>query len=215
MKSYPKILTYRKIEHEGQFCIAFDKLDGSNIRAEWDRKLSKKSRFTNGFKKFGTRTQVIQNTSAPFGDAPGLFMEKYSENLDRVFRTEKLFRGVDKITCYLEYFGENSFAGIHNNKDERDLVLFDAFMYKKDFVKPKDFIELFQPYGIPHVVYSGPFNTNLIKVVQAEDNPLRLKEGIVAKGVENNSIWMAKVKTFAWLNAVREKLGEDRYIEEL
>lgn len=42
MKSYPTIKTHRKMEHEGDFCIAFDKLDGSNIRVEFDKRQSKK-----------------------------------------------------------------------------------------------------------------------------------------------------------------------------
>lgn len=214
MKSYPSILSYRKCEsHYEDFCIAFDKKDGSNIRVEWDRRLSKKSRFTNGFKKYGTRTQIIQNTNEPFGVVPDMFMEKYSENLDRVFNTEKIFRGVDTITVFLEFFGENSFAGLHDPKDIKDIVLFDVFMYKKDFVKPTDFIELFHSYDIPKVIYSGPFNQNLIRSVQ--DNDFKLKEGVVAKGVNNNNIWMAKIKTNEWLHKVKNKLGNERFNEEL
>jgi len=35
------------------------------------------------------------------------------------------------------------------------------------------------------------------------------------KGVNNNKVWMSKIKTNEWLNKVREKFGEARYLEEL
>jgi hypothetical protein len=44
MKQYPEILHYSR-GHFGEPVIAFEKLDGSNIRLEWQRK--------RGFFKFG------------------------------------------------------------------------------------------------------------------------------------------------------------------
>ena len=48
MKSYPSITT--KIDFSKEYYL-FDKLDGSNIRAEWSKK--------QGFYKFGSRTQLL------------------------------------------------------------------------------------------------------------------------------------------------------------
>ena len=49
MKEYPSIPHIDR--GTGEFCIAFTKYDGSNIRAEWTRK--------SGWSKFGTRTHLL------------------------------------------------------------------------------------------------------------------------------------------------------------
>lgn len=155
----------------------------------------------------------IKHVSEPFGTVPDLFMNMYSEDLDRIFRTDSLFRGIQKITVYLEYYGEHSFAGIHDKEDEKTLTLIDVFQYKKDFVKPKDFIETFHMLGIPEVIYSGEFNSDLITSVY--DNAFKLKEGVVAKGVTNKKVWMNKIKTKEWLDKVLSKYGQERLNEEI
>lgn len=208
MKSYPTIKTHKNTKNIGNFCIAFDKMDGSNIKIEWNRK----NKHCNGFIKFGTRTQLIDKNSQ-FGEVPDMFMNKYSEGVAKIFKDDKLFRGAEEITLYLEYFGENSFAGSHEETDEKDIVLFDLFVYKKSFIQPKDFIETFETLGIPNVIYSGIFDNNLIKNVN--DNIYNLKEGVVSKGVIDGKIWMTKIKTFDWLEKVKNKFGEKRYLEEL
>lgn len=212
MKSYPKILSHRYDQHIGDFCIAFDKLDGSNIRVEWDFKSSKKNK-SNGFTKFGTRTQLINESDNMFGGVPELFMNAYSENLDRIFRSDTLFRGAEQVTAYLEFYGENSFAGAHEQTDEKKLTLIDTFIYKKDFVNPKDFVKTFKNVGIPNVIYTGEFSIDLINDIY--NNKYNLKEGIVAKGVLNKRVWMNKAKTENWLNKVKNTLGEERFKEEL
>jgi hypothetical protein len=142
-------------DYIGQYVYGFDKIDGSCIRAEWNKKLSKKSQFTNGFGKFGTRQEMIKNASNPFTEAINIFMDKYSGSLDKIFNENKLFRGLDKITVYGEFFGEHSFAGMHDWKELHDLAIFDMFMYKKDYVKPRDFIDIFSHLDIPEVIFQG------------------------------------------------------------
>lgn len=48
MKTYPSIST--QVDFSLSYCV-FDKLDGSNLRAEWSPK--------RGFYKFGSRTQLL------------------------------------------------------------------------------------------------------------------------------------------------------------
>jgi len=43
MESYNSIPKWSE-DYFGKYVFAFDKIDGSNFRAEWNRKLSKKSR---------------------------------------------------------------------------------------------------------------------------------------------------------------------------
>lgn len=198
-------------DYIGQHVYGFRKFDGSNFCAEWNKKLSKKSRFTNGFGKFGTRTQMIKNANNPFEEAIGIFENKYAEKLDKIFNEEKIFRGIDTITVYGEFFGEHSFAGQHDWKEPHDLVIFDMFLYKKDFLKPGDFIDLFGHLGIPRVIYKGILTEDIIDLVKR--NAFGLEEGLVFKGVIDNKVFMTKLKTNEWIQKVRALYGENNNIE--
>lgn len=217
MKQYPSIEYWNKGIY-GEVIYAFDKLDGSNIRVEWNRKLSKKSAFTLGFGKFGTKTQMINNMNNPFGISVDIFYEKYAENLDRIFCDDKDLRGVDKITCYFEFFGPNSFAGWHQPEDEKDMVLLDIEREKKGFIPPKEFIKKYEQTGIPQIIYHGNYNKEFINNIR--ENIYGLNEGVVCKGVyekakRHDNIWMVKVKTRDWLLKLKNTLGKDKLREEL
>ena len=58
MKSYPSI-GYWNTGVLGTHVYAFDKLDGSNLRAEFTFKSAKNNSFGNGFDRFGTKNQII------------------------------------------------------------------------------------------------------------------------------------------------------------
>ena len=198
-------------DYIGQHIFAFEKIDGSNICAEWNRKLSKKSAFTNGFGKFGTRTEMIKHKNNPFCEAIDIFMDKYSAPLDKIFREEIIFRGVDGITVYGEFFGPSSFAGQHDWNEEHDVVIFDMFVYKKDFVKPRDFIDIFGHLRIAKLITQGLLDEQMIQDIIS--NKYHLKEGVVFKGVSEGKVWMAKVKTQHWLDKVRALYGINNNIE--
>ena len=222
MKTYTSIPKW-KPEYFGKHVFGFYKIDGSNFRAEWDRKLSKKSRFTKGFAKFGTRREAIHKNN-PFFEGIKIFDDKFSEELDEKFRTHKRFRGIDRITVYGEFFGNNSFAGIHDWKVMHDIYLYDVFLYKKGYLPPAEFLKIF-PYeelDICKCFYKGEFTPEVLKHV--EDGTLcqwqygpqstqELEEGMVFKGVEEGKVFMFKVKTKEWLQKVKEKYGEAAMLE--
>ena len=210
MKKYPKIYHHNK-GNFGSYCYAFNKLDGSNIRGEWDQKLSKKSTSTLGFRKFGTRNQIISNINHPFSESIDLFMDKYSENMDKIFREDTYFRGIRKITIYLEYFGKNSFAGQHEDNDTKNLILLDVERFQKGFVEPKNFIDKFEHLDIPDIIYQGEYNEEFINKVR--DGSYNVTEGVVCKGTENKKVWMTKIKTLEWLYKVKDKHGIE-YVRE-
>ncbi len=197
-------------DYLGQHVFGFNKYDGSNFCAEWNKKLSKKSRFTNGFGKFGTRTQMIKNASNPFTEAVNIFMNDYSEALDKIFCENKIFRGIDYITVYGEFFGEHSFAGQHDWNEDHEIIIFDMFLYKKDFLKPRDFVDIFGHLKIPTLVYQGLLDETVIYDIR---QTLNLKEGVVFKGVSENKVFMAKLKTDSWLKKVRGLYGENSNLE--
>jgi hypothetical protein len=200
----------------GEKVYAFDKLDGSNIRVEWDRRNAKKSVFTGGFVKFGTRTQIISKTNQHFGDSVDAFLDKYCDDLNDIFFHEKFFRNIDKITMFCEYLGHSSFAGFHDLKEPKDVVLFDICINRKGlFLPPKLFVEHFGHLDIPEVIYIGNYNKELIQNIK--DNT-ELKEGVVCKGVRkvkgDDIVWMTKIKTNQWMDRLKHKYGEERLKEE-
>ena len=144
----------------------------------------------------------------PFIEAVGIFENKYAEDLDKVFREDKTFRGIDRITVYGEFFGAHSFAGRHNWEESHDVLLFDLFLYKKDYLPPADFMKIFGSFDIPICEYKGPLTEEYIERVENADG-----EGRVYKGTENNKVFMGKIKTKQWLHKVKEMYGEAEMLE--
>ena len=71
---------------------------------------------------------------------------------------------------------------------------------------PELFIKLFEPFGIPKVVFQGKFTGQLFKDVR--DDKYKVNEGVVVKGVVNGQVYMAKIKTEAYLQKLKEKFGD-------
>jgi len=209
MKSYPRIQYFNQGLF-GEDIYAFDKLDGSNIRAEWNPK--------RGWYKFGTRNTMIDERDLQFGEAITLFLNKYGDSLPKVFRTNKSYKRIESFVVFAEYVGEQSFAGRHVTSDSKDIILFDVNQYKHGFVTPKNFVEDFGHLHIPDVIYKGPYTMDFVQTIR--DNQHNLKEGVIVKGVlktknQKDEVWMVKVKTKEWLQKVKELHGERALLEEL
>jgi hypothetical protein len=183
--------------------VAFDKLDGSNIRAEWTRK--------SGFNKFGTRKRLLDPNEAILGEAVELFHDKYADSLEEIFRKKKL----EKATAFLEFVGDNSFAG-HHEEEEHELVLFDLHVHKMGFLTGKEFLKWFSRLDIPRVLHEGPVNEQFVKKVRESTLDGMTFEGVVCKGGYDNRHRpiMFKVKSYAWLDAVKSLYGHDAKLLE-
>jgi hypothetical protein len=200
MKQYLEIQGPNKAPR--QYCIAFDKYDGSNIRAEWTRK--------RGWDKFGSR-KVLMDETHPLGDAIDIFLNTYGDDLEKIFKKDKLFRNCQNVTVFGEYFGPNSFAGWHDPDDEKEIVLFDISIHKKGMMSPRDFVKMFGHLKIPKIIYEGNFNESFIQDVK--DGKYPVIEGVVAKGnlphgKSPHNLWMAKVKTKTWLDKLKVEAVE-------
>ena len=194
MIQYPKIPKYGK-EHHGENIIAFNKLDGSNLRVEWSRKT--------GFNKFGTRTRLFDKNDPHFGSAIEIFMNTYSEKLLKVFTDNKEYKNRDQYTLFMEYLGPNSFAGLHKSEDPKEVILFDVWMYKHGLITPKQFIKDFGHLKIPKVIYRGKLTGGFADDVR--NGKYNVSEGVVCKGVErNDQVWMVKIKTHSYLKKLQE-----------
>ena len=209
MKEYHKIYYYNK-GIIGSPIIAFDKLDGSNIRVEWSKKRA--------FYKYGTRTQMLDKTNPNFGKSIDIFEQKYFDNLHKFFSTEKEYRNLLSITAYLEYVGPNSFAGFHEPTDTMDLVLLDVWRHGKGWVEPNPFVKQFSQFGIPKVIYQGNLNHQLVQDIK--NDVYNLKEGVVAKGLLDTKrvdkrVWMVKIKANHWYERLKERYGQKALEEDL
>lgn len=200
MKSYPSITADTDVlTNKGQHIYAFDKLDGSQIRAEW----SKQKRWH----KFATRKHLIDSTDPVFGYAPTLVSQKYGESLEKVF----LEQGWPRVVCFFEFFGKSSFAGQHYKEEKQDVVLFDVSPINVGLLNPSKFIELFGHLDIPKVLYQGDVNDAFLSSVRNGTLPGMTFEGVVCKtdGHKQNTGLSFKVKNRAWLEKLKTKCGEN------
>ncbi len=197
MKTYPSI-DYKVITTIPIY--AFDKLDGSNIRAEWSSK--------KGFWKFGTRRRLLDNTDLILGDAPSLIKEKYEEDLSKIFYDNKWGR----VLCFFEYYGENSFAGNHEEDEEQTVTLIDINPFKKGILPASQFIKLTEKVDIPNVLYYGRINATFLSDVRSGKLPGITFEGVVCKGVKGREVKMFKVKTRDWIEEIRRIFHGNTYM---
>jgi len=192
MKSYPSIT---KDVRQDIYIYAFDKLDGSNIRAEWNSK--------RGFYKFGTRTQLMDEKSMPFGRAIPLIKEKFEEDLTAVFK-ERDWRDA---LCFFEYHGPSSFAGYHNFEEDMTVTLIDVNPYKEGILPPTEFIKYFGHLDTAKVLYEGHVSTELFDKVKQSTLKGMTFEGVVCKGANDKKTKMPimfKIKSQAWLDKLKE-----------
>lgn len=213
MKSYPTIPHWKQGLF-GEYMYAFEKLDGSNIRAEWTKK--------NGWCKFGSRKVLLHSEQDILYRAKDMIVEKYGEDLERIFKDDKELRKSLKFVAFFEFFGKKSFAGHHVEDDEYDVVLFDVNQDRKGLIPPKEFLKKFGHLHKSELVYDGNYNMEFVQQIQHNIfEGYNFQEGVVCKGIRTTkrknteNIWMSKVKTFEWLNKVKERLGENAYKEEV
>jgi hypothetical protein len=211
MKEYPSILSANDMlarfgDYLGRPFVAFDKLDGSNIRAEWDRK--------KGWHRFGSRRRLLEPSLPFLGQAIQLILDGYGDSLGKAFTDDPALRRPHEVTAYFEFFGPHSFAGMHDPVDlgvpanePFRVVLIDVNLHKRGFVSAEEFIDRFGHLGTPRVVHRGVLTPDFIRDVR--DGRFGTAEGVVCKGGEGHKRWMAKVKTDAYLQRLRAFFHDD------
>lgn len=186
-------------------CVAFEKLDGTNLFWEWHREF--------GWTDFGTRSasyQLVPGGVTEFiAKHPGLeeavdLFATLGEQIHPILASQSV---ICHAIAFTEFLGPNSFAGSHAPTDPKRLVLFDLFVPGDGFLDPWQFLELFAGLPLPRVMYQGKFSGKLTEDVRAGKYPV--VEGVVVKGGSGGSdVWMAKVKTAAYLERLKKTFGD-------
>lgn len=193
MKTYPHTTTRIVPMHT----YVFDKLDGSNIRAEWSPK--------KGFYKFGSRHRLLGEDQGIIWNAKQMILDKYGTYLDGIFRNQRYERAV----AYFEFYGQFSFAGSHEDNDKHDVVLFDVAPFKKGILLPKDFLKLFGHLDTPKLLHTGRVTHDLFDEIKDGTLEGMTHEGVMCKGTEKGKVYMYKVKSRKWLQQLRDYCGND------
>lgn len=180
--------------------FAFDKLDGSNIRAQWTRK--------NGFDRFGTRRRLLDPNEPVLGEAVDLILEHQAPILDQIFRKQRW----DKATAFFEFYGPSSFAGKHE-AEPHEVRLIEMHRYKQGIIEPKEYLKLFyNQVPCAPLLYTGNPNADFVESVRHSTLDGMTFEGVVCKGPRNsrNQPTLFKVKSLAWLGRLKNWCGEDQ-----
>lgn len=198
MKSYPSITKDIRTDIS---IHAFDKKDGSQIRAEWSKKQA--------FYKFGTKNRMLGADDPIFGSAIDLVKKKYEKDLTSIFEKNKY----QSVICFFEFYGENSFAGNHYPNDIHDVILFDVNPFKQGILDPKEFMYYFGHLDIPKELYFGKANNMFVDSVRNGSLPGMTFEGVVCKSKNDKKTKMPimfKIKNKAWIDRLKDFCKEDK-----
>lgn len=199
MKTYPSITT--KIDFSLSYHI-FDKLDGSNIRAEWSPK--------QGFYKFGSRTQLLTPEQVPLFPSIEAFKAKYGDELSTRMSKVKMERAV----CFFEWLGpKSSFGSHHDTVGDMNPVLIDIDVYKKGLMPPETFVDFTAGLEIPKLIHVGRVSEEMFQSVREGTLPGMSYEGVIGKMklIDKGSCepTMFKIKSNAWLDQLKSLCNGD------
>lgn len=206
----------------GEMVWAFNKLDGQNFGVKYNPKSKK-------YGPYCSRKRLVDASDDQFGECVRFFEKScYREELARIVKDnsgkKQLFTGAEEITFYFEWYGEHSFAGVHDPDDEMHLALIDVFIKKKGYIEPRDFYELFSlndKIETPELIYNGPLTSEFIKSIQCNfdgDTPNypTVKEGVVCRRstlLKGQRMPKVKIKTKWWIDELHKRYTEDVWEE--
>ena len=208
---------------KGEMVWGFNKLDGQNFVASYNCK--KKT-----WGPFGSRTVTVDENSEQFGPVVMWFNNSnYPKTLADIVKAHSgkndVFTGVEEITFVFEWYGENSFAGKHQEGDEMHLALIDVFLKKKGYIEPNEFIDLFcedDRIETPEVIYIGKLDMDFVNSIMENDwteegcRYPNVKEGVVIKRstlLKGQRLPMCKVKTKWWLEQLHNRFPKEMWKE--
>ena len=195
MKTYPSISRYRDDRHLGFTGDTFAKIDGSNLRFEWEAK--------RGWFRFGTRRRVINEDHETFGSALEMFESNFAEHFERL-AVNKKWNG---ITVYCEFWGENSFAGEHDPQDEKFLTPIDVAIYKRGILEAAEFVKLFNDRFDLKYLGNLAWDQTFVERVRNSKYPGMAVEGVIGKTGSGHKRLAIKLKSKIWIEKVIQQYG--------
>lgn len=198
MKRYPSIPRKLLGKKRARLTHVFDKLDGSNLRFEWDRK--------HGWHRFGSRRRVLERNDPTFGGAMAIFESTLAEPIERV----AVDQSWSALVAFAEFWGPGSLAGQHVPGAEQYLSLFDVAPYRHGFVGPERFLELFGECPTPRYLGEHQWDDDFVAKVRAGQLDGVTFEGVVGKAGDRHRLVMVKAKTQAWVDAVLARYGTEQ-----
>lgn len=196
MRQYPSIPRWSD-DMIGERVYVVDKLDGSNIRAEWNGK--------KGFYKFGSRNHLIDEKDPQLGQAVTLVQDRYGKILSGIASSRKW----ESAVFFFEFCGPGSFAGSHLLDDEKSVTLIDANIFKKGHMTPDELVSTFGRENLPKVIYDDvEFDRDIVQDVENGTLLGMTFEGVICRSSRDKDL-LFKVKNRAWLDKLKQKCGDD------
>lgn len=203
MKQYPEIPHHSK----NQYMYFFDKLDGQNIRMEYEKK--------RGWYKYGSRGQLVARDDKHFGNAFAIFHQPagLAERMEEVILRNKW---IGPTTIFCEYWGKESFIGMHKPGDEMFVTLIDISPHRKGILPPDDFIKIAsQAYlnsdkkEVAKYLGKHYYCDEFRKMVYLGALSGITYEGVIGKAFHGNQLIMVKIKTDVWRDRVLQTIAEN------
>lgn len=197
MKQYPSIARSTGQSFREFDAYVFDKLDGSNIRAEWSRK--------SGWGKYGTRYRLFDKSDPDFAEAIPIFEQTLADDLAKIAKKQ----GWQQLTVFMEFWGAQSLAGQHVKGDPKQLTLFDANPIKKGILGPREFLDLFGHLNTAKFLGKMHWTRGFVERVWNGEIEGITCEGVVGKAGSGHDLIMAKAKTQLWIGKVKAKYAPE------
>lgn len=200
MKQYDSIKSFdfkSKIVKENIY--VFDKLDGSNVRCEVDKK--------GNILQYGKRHGLLDNQTPYLIEAKDLINEKYGPHFKQLMSSNKW----EFATFYFEFLGKSSYCGRHFC-EPHDVVLFDIDVYKKGVLPPDVFLDKTKGLHTATLLSMETLDEKLSMKVFNDQLPGITFEGVICKGpidAKTKKPFMVKLKTKKWYDMVKEKFSEE------
>jgi len=199
---YPKIPGSRNAPNGP--CIAFEKYDGTNLHWDWDRDF--------GWHAFGTRRDEFNLTPSGIEEftqkhlhlsqCVQVFHATLAEGIENVLRESSACRGLQSVKVFTEFLGPSSFAGLHQANEPKELRLFDVLAEPSGILGPEHFVDNFGHLNIARVVYRGKLTGKFAEDVR--NGKYGVAEGVVCKGGSGSDLWMVKIKTYDYLERLKQ-----------
>lgn len=199
MKPYISIENYDINTPPINGMYVFDKLDGSNVRCEVDRK--------GNILQYGKRHGLLDDKTPFLSEAKDLINTKYGPYFKDLMEGNKW----EFATFYFEFLGKTSYCGKHFN-EEHDVVLFDIDVYKKGVLPPNVFLERTKGLDTAKLLTIETLDRDLWKRVWNDEIPGITFEGVVCKSVirsKTKKPLMVKLKTKKWHDMLEERFSEE------